>query len=89
MILRLLAFVFFVLALGALGGDAWHSYASGEPFMLRSTEAWWLATSPTTLEFAQRHVPALSGILPFPAPAVLGILGVLMLLPTAFFRQRH
>ena len=89
MILRLLAFFFFVLALSALGGDAWHSYASGEAFVVRSTEAWWTATSPATLELAQRQVPSIAGILPFPAPAVLGILGVLMLLPTAFFRQRH
>ena len=32
MILRLLAFIFFVLALGALVGDVWQSYSTGHPF---------------------------------------------------------
>ena len=89
MILRLLAFVFFVLALGALVGDVWQSYSTGHPFFVRSTEAWWMGVSPGTLDAAQRQLPAVAGILPFPAPAVLGVLGVLTLLPTIFLRQRH
>lgn len=89
MILRLLAFVFFALALGTLGGDAWHSYMSGAPFALRSAGDWWTATSPSTLSLAQHSLPAITGILLYPAPAVLAVLGVVALLPTAFFRQRH
>ena len=89
MILRLLAFFFFVLALGAVAGDAWQSYASGQPFALRSLEAWWAASSPGTLDAAHRQVPAIASILPLPAPAVLGALGMLTLLPTIFLRQRH
>jgi hypothetical protein len=89
MLLRLLAFVFFVLALGAIGGDAWASFASGLPLSLRSLEAWWMVASPSTLEMAQRSWPAIATFLPFPAPAVLGVLGVLSLVPTIFFRQRH
>ena len=89
MILRLLAFVFFVLALASLGGDAWHAYASGDPFVLRSAEQWWTATSPSTLNLAQGALPAIANVLTYPAPAVLGAVAALSLLPTAFFRQRH
>ncbi len=89
MILRLLAFVFFVFALATLGGDAWHSYSSGEPFAVRSAGDWWTATNPSTLSLAQRSLPAITSILPYPAPAVLAVLGVIALLPTGFFRQRH
>ena len=89
MILRLLAFIFFVLALATLGGDVWHSFAFGEPFAVRSTGDWWTASSPSTLSFVQNKVPAVDGILPYPAPAVLGALAALLLLPTAFFRQQH
>ena len=89
MLLRLLAFFFFVLALGAIGGDAWSSFTSGLPFSLRSLEMWWMHASPSTLEAAKRSWPALNTILPFPAPAVLAVLGVLTLLPTALLRQRH
>jgi hypothetical protein len=89
MILRLLAFVFLVLALGSLAGDAWASYSSGLPFSLRSLEASWMATSPSTLSMAQNSWPGITGILPYPAVAVLGVLGMLTLLPTIFLRQRH
>ena len=89
MLLRLIAFVFFVLALGALAGDAWQSYSSGQPFALRSVEALWLANSSGTLEMAQRQLPAISRILPLPALVVFAIFGVIALLPTALLRQRH
>jgi hypothetical protein len=89
MILRLLAFVLLVLALGSLAGDAWASYSSGLPFSLRSLEASWMAASPSTLNMAQSSWPGISGILPYPAVAVLGVLGILVLLPTIFLRQRH
>ena len=89
MILRLLAFVFFALALGTLGGDTWLAYSSSQPFVMRSLETWWTAASPSTLNMAQTSLPAIRGALPFPAVAVLGVLGVLSLLPTIFFRQRH
>ena len=89
MLLRLFAFVFFVLALGAIAGDAWASYASGQPFALRGLDTWWMNASPATLEMAQRSWPGIAAVLPYPAPAVLGVLGVLTLLPTIFFRQKH
>jgi len=89
MLLRLLAFVFFVLALGAIAGDAWASYASGQPFALRGLGAWWMSVSPATLDMAQHAWPGIAPVLPYPAPAVLALLGVLTLLPTIFFRQKH
>jgi hypothetical protein len=89
MLLRLLAFFFFVLALGAIGGDAWASFTSGLPFSLRSLETWWMHVSPSMLDAAKRSWPGINTILPFPAPAILAVLGVLMLLPTIFLRQRH
>lgn len=89
MLLRLLAFAFFIVALGALAGDAWQSYRSGHDFYVRSVETLWLANSPSTLEMAQRQMPAIKSLMPFPAPAVFAILGALVLLPTIFLRQRH
>jgi hypothetical protein len=89
MILRLLAFVLFVFALATLAGDAWHAYSSSAPFAVRSAGDWWSATSPSTLNLAQHSLPAITSILPYPASAVLAVLGVIALLPTAFFRQRH
>ena len=89
MLLRLLAFFFFVLALGAISGDAWASFSSGLPFSLRSLEAWWLHASPSTYDAAQRSWSGLTAVARFPAPAVLALLGVLTLLPTIFLRQRH
>ncbi len=88
MILRLFAFAFFVMGLATLAGDAWLAHTSAHPFVLRSTEAWWTATSPATLDLAQRQLPAIGALLPFPALAVLGVLCALMLLPTMFFRGR-
>jgi len=89
MLLRLLAFFFFALALGAVGGDAWASFASGQPFALRSLGTWWTIASPATLDMARRSWPGISAILSFPAPAILAVLCALTLLPTVFFRQRH
>ena len=89
MLLRLLAFFFFVLALGTLGGDAWISFTSGLPFAVRSLETWWTHASPATLDMAKQSWPGVSAVLPFPAPAILTLLGVLVLLPTIFLRQKH
>lgn len=89
MLLRLVAFAFFVAALGTLGGDAWLSFVSGLPFQVRSLEVWWSAANPWTLDAAKSSWPAVTTILPFPAAAVLTALGVMTLLPTIFFRQRH
>ena len=89
MLLRLLAFAFFMMALGALAGDAWQSYRSGHAFQVRSVETLWTANSPETLEMAQRQAPPIKALMPLPAPVVFSILGILMLLPTIFFRQRH
>jgi hypothetical protein len=89
MLLRLLAFFFFVLALGAICGDAWTSFSSGLSFTVRSLEAWWTHASPSTYEAAQRSWPGITTIARFPAPAVFAVLGVLTLLPMAFLRQRH
>jgi hypothetical protein len=89
MLLRLLAFVCFVAALGALAGDAWASFTSGLPFQVRSLETWWSTASPYTLDMAKTSWPGIVSILPFPAAAVLAAAGVISLLPTIFFRQRH
>lgn len=89
MLLRLLAFFFFVLALGTLCGEAWTSFSSGLSFSVRSLEAWWTHVSPATYESAQQSWPGITTIARYPAPAVLALLGVLTLLPTVFLRQRH
>lgn len=89
MVLRLLAFAFFVAALATLCGDAWASFASGLPFQVRSLDAWWTAASPSTHDMVTHSWPSVSAILPYPAPAVLFALGLISLLPTVFFRQRH
>ena len=89
MILRLIAFVLFVLTLATLGGDVWRAYASGDALVLRSAGEWWTATSPSTLESVRGSLPMIDRVLPYPAPAVLGVLGLIFLLPTALFRQRH
>ncbi|MBI1213306.1 MAG: hypothetical protein GC190_17715 [Alphaproteobacteria bacterium] len=89
MLLRLLAFAFFVAALGTLGGDAWASFTSGSPFHLRNLEEWWQLASPWTLDWVKSAWSGVTAILPFPAPAILAALGAITLLPTIFFRQRH
>lgn len=89
MLLRLLAFFFFVLALGTLAGEGWTSFTSGLPFSVRSLEAWWTYASPSTYESAQRSWAGITTIARYPAPAVLALLGVLTLLPTALLRQKH
>jgi len=89
MLLRLIAFVFFVGAIGTVGGDAWASFSSGLPFQLRSLEAWWTLASPSTLAWAEHAWPGVSAVLPYPALAVLLVLAVITLLPTIFLRQRH
>lgn len=89
MLLRLIAFVLFVAAVGTLCGDAWASFTSGLSFHVRSLETWWMALSPSTLESMKTSWPNVAPVLTYPAPAVLGVLMMIVLLPTIFFRQRH
>jgi hypothetical protein len=41
------------------------------------------------LDVARTSWPGIVTILPFPAAAILASAGVISLLPTIFFRQRH